>query len=65
MKVCLAQQNRDDEWLHIIYEFAMNYSVDSLRKGYFENQKAEKEKASNELLRNLGYSESDILKVNK
>lgn len=39
----------------------MNYTADSFRKGYFEDMKEKESKASDELLRELGYSDSDIL----
>ena len=65
LKVCLAANNRDDEWLAINYEFAMNYSIESLRKGYAEFMEERKKKTSNELLRELGYTEDDIAKSNR
>jgi len=38
----------------------MNYSVESLRKGYQDNLKKEAEKVDDDVLRKLGYSETSI-----
>lgn len=51
----------DDDYNYIIFQFQMNYTADSFRKGYFEDMKEKESKASDELLRELGYSDSDIL----
>ena len=57
------QQNNDDEDLEfLLYDFAMNYSIDSLRKGYFDWKKKNESEVDDDLLRELGYSEDDILK---
>lgn len=56
------QQNNDDEDLEfLLYDFAMNYSIDSLRKGYFDWKKKIESEVDDDLLRELGYSEDDIL----
>lgn len=52
----------DDDYNYIIFEFQMNYTIDSVRHGYIENQKKQKERVQDDLLRKLGYSDSDILK---
>lgn len=52
----------DDDWNFIIYEFQMNYTADSIRHGYYEQKKQKEQKASDDLLRKLGYSDTDILK---
>ncbi len=54
----------DRDYNYIMYEFNMNYSLESLRRGYLKSQKEEKERVSDDVLRSLGYSDSDILKRN-
>ncbi len=54
----------DRDYNYIMYEFNMNYSLESLRRGYLKAQKEEKERVSDDVLRSLGYSDSDILKRN-
>lgn len=53
---------QDSDWSFIVYEFTMNYSIDSLRQAYREYLKKENEKVNNEMLRKLGYSEESISK---
>ena len=65
-KVCLTEStllnNTDDEnYNFLLYDFAMNYSLDSLRTGYQEWKKKEQAQIDDDLLRELGYSEEDIL----
>lgn len=54
----------DRDYNYIMYEFNMNYSLESLRRGYLKAKKEEKERVSDDVLRSLGYSDSDILKRN-
>lgn len=51
----------DSDYDYIMFEFNMNYSVDSVRSAYHEAKQKEAERASDDLLRKLGYSDSDIL----
>lgn len=51
----------DDDYNYIMFEFNMNYTVESVRHGYQEIKKKESENASDELLAELGYSDADIL----
>ena len=51
---------QDTDWAYIIYEFAMNYSIESLRSGYQAQKEKEKQSVDNDLLRQLGYSEDSI-----
>lgn len=54
--------NYEDEDLDfLLYDFAMNYSIDSLRTGYNKWMENENSKVDDDLLRELGYSEEDIL----
>lgn len=54
-------ENIDDNYNHIIFEFGMNYTVDSIRECYIKRKKEMENKADAELLRSLGYSDKDIL----
>lgn len=57
------QDNCDDcDYNHIVFEYMMNYSVDSLRMSYHEAKKKEKERISDDLLLELGYSFEDVLR---
>lgn len=63
-QVCLTglKPDIDDEnYDFLVYDFAMNYSMDSLRQGYFKWKEKEDSKVDDDLLRELGYSEDDIL----
>lgn len=51
----------DDDYNYIMFEFQMNYTVDSIRNGYIKVQKEKENKASDDLLHKLGYSDKDIL----
>lgn len=55
--------NNEDEHLDfLLYDFAMNYSIDSLRIGYMKWKEKENSEVDDDLLRELGYSEEDILR---
>ncbi len=51
----------DNDYQYIVFEFNMNFSIDSLRKSYYESKKKLKENDNDDILRELGYSDSDIL----
>ena len=51
----------DDDYNYIMFEFNMNYTIESVRNGYQEIKKKESENLSDELLAELGYSDADIL----
>ena len=52
----------DMDWQSIIFEINMNLTPESFRK-YYQDEKNKKEhEVSDDLLRKLGYSDSDILK---
>lgn len=62
MKECPIQPElMDDDYNYIMFEFQMNYTVDSIRNGYIKVQKEKENKASDDLLHKLGYSDKDIL----
>lgn len=52
--------NADDYYDYIMFEFVMNYSLEGLRKGYFEAKEKQEKEVSNSMLRQLGYTEEDI-----
>lgn len=61
LRVCPDPQKIEDEdYLNILYEFAMNFSQDSFRKAYWDNKKAEEERVTRDDLRELGYDEEDL-----
>lgn len=51
----------DDDYQYIMFEFNMNYTVESVRHGYQEMKKKESENVSDDLLAKLGYTDADIL----
>ena len=53
----------DQNFVNILYEYAMNYSTETLRKNYTENKKKQAEKVTRDELRELGYSEEDLKDV--
>lgn len=57
------QDNCDDyDYNHLVFEFIMNYSVDSLRHAYHEGKKKDRERVSDDLLLELGYSVDDVMR---
>lgn len=63
MKVCpVSPDLMDDDWCYIIFEFVMNYSIDSFRTSYAKNKEDESKKVKADTLRKLGYSEEQIKK---
>ena len=52
---------QDDLYYCVWFEFLMNYDKYGVRKGYQEYKEKEKNKVDDETLRELGYSEEDIL----
>jgi hypothetical protein len=51
---------QDDDWADIVYDFSMNFSIDSARAGYQKIQEKEKSRVSRNELRAAGYTEEDI-----
>lgn len=63
LKVCPVQSDlQDDDWNFIVCEFALNYSLDSIRYSYQKNKEKELNKVDADKLRELGYSEEMIAK---
>lgn len=61
LKVCpVASDLQDDDWSFIVCEFALNYSMDSIRWSYNNHKESEKKKVDADKLRELGYSEDVI-----
>lgn len=50
----------DDDFNYIVFEFCMNFSLESVRSAYFENKK--NKPVSENILRELGYDDDDILR---
>lgn len=54
----------DNDWNYIVFEFNMNYTMESVRNGYLEAKKKEKESEVDiDLMRELGFSDADILEM--
>lgn len=53
--------NLYDEYIQILFNFANAYTLESIRNGVIKSKEPEKNKATPEQLRMLGYSEKDIL----
>lgn len=53
--------NLYDEYLQILFNFANAYTVESIRNGVLKSKDSDKDKATPDQLRMLGYSEKDIL----
>lgn len=51
----------DYDWQYIVYMFNMNYTPESMRTAYHKEEKRKSQIASDDLLRDLGYSDKDIL----
>lgn len=63
LKVCLASSDYiDDDWHYIVYEFNMNYTEDMLREGYHEMKQKAEQIPDDDILRELGYTDEDLLK---
>lgn len=57
----VEKENRDADWEFIVFEYAMNFSLDELKDGYRKHKQEEATKVDAETLRMLGYSEDAIL----
>jgi hypothetical protein len=57
----VEKENRDADWEFIVFEYAMNFSLDALKDGYSKHKQEEAAKVDAETLRMLGYSEDAIL----
>lgn len=57
----VAKENRDADWEFIVFEYAMNFSLEELKDGYRKHKREESAKVDAETLRMLGYSEDAIL----
>lgn len=51
----------DEDYTYILFEFNMNFTIDSIRSGYNENKKKQTENDNDDILAELGYSDEDIL----
>lgn len=61
LKVCPVKSDlQDDDWNFIVCEFALNYSIDSIRWSYNKYKEESKKKVDADKLRELGYSEDVI-----
>ena len=56
----VRNEYRDDDWTYIMFQYAMNYSLKTLKDGYREYKQKQAQAVSAEDLRMLGYSEEDI-----
>lgn len=53
-----------EDALDFFFEFANTYTEGSILHGFLKQKKAESEKADEELLHELGYSDEDTLNMN-
>ena len=53
---------RDKDWEYIMFEYAMNFSLGSIREGYRQCKQKKAQEVDDNTLRELGYSEEDILR---
>lgn len=51
----------DNDYNYIMFEFNMNYSIESVRNGYIKGKKAKSERVSDDILLRLGYTDKDLL----
>lgn len=57
----VSSENRDADWEFIVFEYAMNFSVEQLKEAYKKQKEEEKNAVDADTLRKLGYSEEMIL----
>lgn len=62
MKESIPETSDDEFYNFMLYDFVMNYSLETMRQGYVDTLEKKNNKIDNELLRKLGYSEEDIAK---
>lgn len=63
LKVCQVKSDlQDSDWTFIVCEFALNYSLDSIRFAYQKHKEEENKKVDADKLRELGYTEEMIAK---
>lgn len=51
----------DDDYNYILWEYHMNFSLESLRNGYQELKEKKNSQVTDDILLELGYGDSDIL----
>lgn len=61
MKELNPSEEDCDELNYLLYDFAMNYSLESLQMGYTK-ELSNANKVDEDILRKLGYTEEDIYK---
>lgn len=63
LKVCPIEVDlMDDDWCYLIFEFAMNYTTESIRYSYHKQKENDGKKVNADVLRKLGYTEEQIQK---
>lgn len=64
LKVCQVPTDlQDDDWNYIVFEFSMNFTLDSIRTAYFKEKEEKEKMLDNDTLRALGYTDEDLLKA--
>jgi hypothetical protein len=53
-----------EDFLELFYKFANTYTEESILSGFIEETKAKEKEISDEELKDLGYSDEDILNMN-
>lgn len=62
LKVCpVKPEYQDEDWNYIVFEFSMNFTVDSVRSAYWKSKEEQNKFVDKEMLRELGYNDEDIL----
>ena len=62
LKACpLSPDLMDRDWINLIFTINMNVTEESYRNYYQEEKEKKAKKVSDELMYELGYSDSDIL----
>lgn len=52
---------QDSDWEFIVFEFAMNFTIEDMRAAYQKQKEHDANIVDDETLRKLGYSEEDIM----
>lgn len=61
-QVCpVPSDKQDSDWEYIVFEFAMNFTLDGVRAAYQKQKEQEANYVDDETLRKLGYSEEAIM----
>lgn len=53
----------DEDFLELFFDFANTYTEDSILTGFLQDKQEQEKEASSEVLKELGYTDEDLLSI--